>query len=249
MSWQAAGLVMLALGLLGGAWWYERSRPPAQVVALVAALAALAAAGRVALSPVPNVVPTTDIALLSGYALGGPPGFAVGSLAALASNFWLGQGPWTPWQMAGWGLVGVVGAALAVATGRHLGRVGLAIACGVSGFAFGALMDLSLMVTYGGEQSLDRFLAISARSLPFNFAHSAGNVAFALVAGPALARMLLRYRSRFEFAWARRRRGSRAHRRNSLAGAAGLLAAVAVAASAAPNPEARASDPGGRAAA
>ena len=249
MSWQAAGLVILALGLLGGAWWYERSRPPAQVVALVATLAALAAAGRVALSPVPNVVPTTDIALLSGYALGGPPGFAVGSLAALASNFWLGQGPWTPWQMAGWGLVGVVGAALAVATGRHLGRVGLAIACGVCGFAFGALMDLSLMVTYGGEQSLDRFLAISTRSLPFNFAHAAGNVAFALVAGPALARMLLRYRSRFEFAWARRRRGSRARRRNSLAGAASVLAAVAVAASAAPGPEARASDPGGRAAA
>ena len=59
------------------------------------------------------------------------------------------------------------------------------------------------MVTYGGEQSLDRFLAISARGLPFNIAHAAGNAALALVAGPAMVRMLLRYRRRFEFAWKR----------------------------------------------
>jgi energy-coupling factor transport system substrate-specific component len=101
MTWQAAIVLILAATLLGGVVWYERSRPPSQVVALVAALAALAVAGRIALSPIPNVVPTTDIVLLAGYSLGGAPGFAVGALAGLVSNFWLGQGPWTPWQMAG----------------------------------------------------------------------------------------------------------------------------------------------------
>ena len=55
------------------------------------------------------------------------------------------------------------------------------------------------MVTYGGEQSLDRYLAISARGVPFNVAHAAGNVVLALAAGPALVRMISRYRSRFEF--------------------------------------------------
>ncbi len=201
MSWQAGVLAMLALTLLGGFAWYERSRPPSQIVALVAALAAISVAGRVAFSPIPNVVPSTDIALIAGYALGGAPGFAVGALTGLVSNFWLGQGPWTPWQMAGWGLTGVLGAGLAVATGRRVGRVGLAVVCALAGFAYGALLDFSLMVTYGGEQSLHRFLALSARGLPFNIAHAAGNAALALVAGPAMARMLLRYRSRFEFAW------------------------------------------------
>ena len=57
------------------------------------------------------------------------------------------------------------------------------------------------MVGFGGEQSLDRYLAISARGLPFNIAHAAGNAALALVAGPAMVRMLTRYRRRFEFAW------------------------------------------------
>ena len=57
------------------------------------------------------------------------------------------------------------------------------------------------MVGYGGEQSLDRYLAISARGVPFNVAHAVGNVALALAAGPALVRMISRYRSRFEFEW------------------------------------------------
>jgi energy-coupling factor transport system substrate-specific component len=235
LSWQAAILVLLAVALLGGFAWYERSRPPAQIVALVAVMAALAAAGRVALSPIPNVVPTTDMALIAGFSLGGPAGFAVGALAALVSNFWLGQGPWTPWQMAGWGIAGLIGAGLAAATGRRLGRVGLAVACGIAGLLFGALMDLSLMVSYGGEQSLDRFLAISARSIPFNAAHVAGNVALALVAGPALVRMLSRYRRRFEFAWPER--GRRLRGRGAAAGAACLLAlaTVAISVSAAPS--------------
>ena len=85
------------------------------MVALVAALAALAVAGRLILAPIPNVVATTDVALITGYALGGAPGFAVGALAAPVSNLWLGQGPWTPWQMAGWGMCGL--------SGRRAGRL------------------------------------------------------------------------------------------------------------------------------
>ena len=57
------------------------------------------------------------------------------------------------------------------------------------------------MVTYGGEQSLDRYLALSARGIPFNVAHAAGNFAIALAAGPALVRMISRYRTRLEFTW------------------------------------------------
>lgn len=194
-------MLVLALALVAGAVWYERSRPRSQVVALVAALAAIAAAGRVAFAPIPNVTPTTDIALLSGYALGGAPGFMVGSLAALVSNLWLGQGPWTPWQMVGWGLTGVFGAGLAWATGRRLGRWGLAVACGLAGLAYGVLLDFSAMVIFGGEVSLERYLALSARGIPFNLAHAAGNFALALAAGPAIVDLLRRHRERFAFAW------------------------------------------------
>lgn len=198
MSWQLSSLIILGLVLGGGFLWFERSRPPARLVAAVAALAALGVAGRVALAPIPNVVATTDIVLLAGYTLGGAPGFIVGALSAVVSNFWLGQGPWTPWQMAGWGAVGIAGAALALLSARRLGRYGLAIAAALAALFFGALMDLSAMVNFGGEQSLDRYLALSARGIPFNVAHALGNAALMLVAGPALVRMLDRYRRRFE---------------------------------------------------
>src|SRR3712207_7645867 len=96
MAWQLASFTLLFLALGAGFAWYERAKPSAKVIALVATLAALAALGRIAFAPVPNVKPTTDIVLLAGYALGGAPGFAVGAVAALASNLFFGQGPWTP---------------------------------------------------------------------------------------------------------------------------------------------------------
>jgi energy-coupling factor transport system substrate-specific component len=225
ISWQLASFLIVGAVLLGGFAWYERSRPPAQIVALVAALAALAIAGRVALAAIPNVVATTDIVIFAGYALGPAPGFAVGALAGLVSNFWLGQGPWTPWQMAGWGLCGIFGAGLALGGRRHR-RVTLAAACAIAGILYGALLNFSLMATYGGDLSLQRFLALESRAVPFDAAHAIGNATLALVAGPAMVRALARFRARFQW-------------RTAAAAASLLLALLAV--SAVPT-QARASD-------
>src|SRR6201995_2046581 len=183
MSWELTSFLILGGVLVAGFAWSEPPRPPSQVVALVAALAALAIAGRVAFAAFPNVKPTTDIVIFAGYALGGAPGFAVGALTALVSNFWFGQGPWTPWQMAAWGVCGVLGAALAVG-GRRPNRYVLAAVCGCAGVAYGALLNFSLMATYGGELSLARFGVLEARAIPFDAAHAGANVVFALVAGP-----------------------------------------------------------------
>lgn len=107
MSWQLTSFLILGVALALGFAWYERPRPPARVLALVGALAALAVVGRIAFAPFPNVKPTTDIVLFAGYALGGAPGFAVGAVTALVSNIFFSHGPWTPWQMAAWGGVGM----------------------------------------------------------------------------------------------------------------------------------------------
>jgi energy-coupling factor transport system substrate-specific component len=201
ISPELASYTLLALALAAGFAWYERSHPSSKVLALVATLAALAALGRVAFAPLPNVKPTTDIVLLSGFALGGAPGFVVGAVGALASNVFFGQGPWTPWQMGAWGLVGVAGAALGAVSGRRMGRVPLALACGAAGLAYGAILDFSTWVTFTGEQTLGQYLAISGAALPFNLAHAIGNVVFCLAFGPAVVRALLRFRARFEVRW------------------------------------------------
>ncbi len=201
MTWQAASFVLLAVAVAAGFAWYERDRPPSRVLALVAALAALAVVGRLAFAAVPNVKPTTDIVLFAGFALGALPGFAVGAVTAIVSNIFLSQGPWTVWQMAGWGAVGVGGALLArILRGREPSRLVLAAACGLAGLAFGAWMDV-YQWTLGARQDLDSYLVVAASSLPYNLAHAIGNVVFCLLIGPAFVRALERYRRRLEVRW------------------------------------------------
>jgi energy-coupling factor transport system substrate-specific component len=200
VSWQLGAFAILALALAGGFAWYERVRPDARIVALVGTLAAFAALGRIAFAAFPNVKPTTDIVLISGYALGGGPGFAVGALGGLASNFFFGQGPWTPWQMAGWGATGVIGAGVAVVTHRRIGRWPLAIVCAVVGFGFTALQDVGDWVTYS-DHSLAQLGVYVGKGIGFDFVHAAGCLVFALAFGPALIHSLTRFRTRLNVTW------------------------------------------------
>ncbi|MDE3131680.1 MAG: hypothetical protein KGL16_11060, partial [Acidobacteriota bacterium] len=200
MSWQLGALGVLALGLLAGFAWYERTRPDARIVALVGTLAAFAALGRVAFAAVPNVKPTSDIVLISGYALGGAPGYVVGAVAALSSNLFFGQGPWTPWQMGGWGATGVAGALLARLTRGHIGRLPLALVSFVLGFGFTALQDVGDWVTYS-DHSLAQLGAYVGQGVGFDLVHAGGCFAFATLFGPALIRTLARFRTRTQVTW------------------------------------------------
>jgi energy-coupling factor transport system substrate-specific component len=200
VSWQLGAFVILAVGLLAGFAWYERSKPDARIVALVGTLAAFAALGRIAFAAVPNVKPTTDIVLIAGYALGGAPGYVVGAVAALTSNFFFGQGPWTPWQMLGWGATGIAGALLARVTHGRIGRLPLAIVSFVIGFAFTALQDFGDWIAYS-DHSRRQLGVYVGQGLGFDLVHAVGCFAFAMIFGPALIRTLQRFKRRTQVTW------------------------------------------------
>jgi energy-coupling factor transport system substrate-specific component len=194
-------LLLLAAALIvAGAAWLESGPTAAREITLVATLAAAAAAGRVLLAAVPGVQPVTVIAVAAGAALGARAGFATGALAALVSNFFLGQGPWTPWQMLGWGACGVAGALLRRLI-RH--RVPFALVCFVLGFAFSALMDVWLWLSFW-PHTWEALALVFGRGVWFQAAHALGNVVIALAVGPELRRLLERYgrRLRTEVVWA-----------------------------------------------
>jgi energy-coupling factor transport system substrate-specific component len=179
--------------------WLEGGTISARDLTLVATLGGLAAAGRVLFAPIPGVQPVTVVVAASGVALGPRRGFAVGALAALASNFFLGQGPHTPWQMLAWGGCGLLGGLLRPAL---RGRLAFAAFTVVLGFAFGSVMDVWLW--YGFYPHTEAALAARlGAGVPFNVAHAAGNLVLALVAGPELRRVLERFerRSRTEVVW------------------------------------------------
>jgi energy-coupling factor transport system substrate-specific component len=197
----ALSLLLLAAALLvAGAAWLEPGLGGSKTLALVAALAAAAAGGRVLFAAVPGVQPVTVVAVAAGAALGARAGFGVGALAALASNFFLGQGPWTPWQMLAWGGCGVVGA---LAAPLVRGRVRFALLCFVLGFAFSGLMDIWEWYSFYPHTWAALTVQLG-RGFWFDAAHAIGNVLIALVAGPELRRLLERYgrRLRTEVLWA-----------------------------------------------
>ncbi len=195
-----AGLAVLLAAfavLAAGAAWLEDSPGSVRDLTLVATLGGLAAAGRVLFAPVPNVQPVTVIVAASGVALGPKRGFAVGALAALASNFFLGQGTYTPWQMLAWGACGVAGGLARPLLRR---RLAFALFCAALGFAYGLPMDLWTWYAFLQDVPLR---VVLASGVAFNAAHAAGNFLIALAAGPELRRVLERYdrRLRTEIAW------------------------------------------------
>ena len=200
MSWPLASFLLVSVVLATGWLAYERTRPSARMVAVVATLAAVTALGRDAFVALPDVKPITALTLVVGYAVGPLPGFSVGALGMLASNFVLGQGPYTPWQMAAWGLVGLAGAALGVLSGKRLGRVQLAMACGVAAFAAKEVMNVYTW-TLGASHTPAAFLAVAGTALPFDLTDTVASFLFGLVFAPELARVLARLRARMDVSW------------------------------------------------
>ena len=209
MSWQLASMTIVLAALAGAFWWYERSEPPAKLLAVIATLAALAALGRDAFAAVPDVTPITSIVLIGGLAFGAQAGFAIGAIAGLASNVLLGQGPFTPWQMLGWGLVGLLGAALArvpAGSGATIvrrargSRLALALTCAVAAELFNLVMDVYTW-TGTGNHSLAAFGVVLGASLVFDLTHVGASFTFGFAFGPALVRMLTRVRDRLQVSW------------------------------------------------
>jgi energy-coupling factor transport system substrate-specific component len=178
-------------------WKFEKKRISPREVAVIAVLGSLAAIGRVPLMFIPGVQPTTFLVIASGYVFGPVAGFMIGSTAALVSNFFLGQGPWTPWQMFAWGLAGL-SAGLLKQISPRIGRVAIAAFCFAWGYFFGWIMNLWSWSGFIGERSLETFLVTYAASFWFDTLHAIGNAGFCLVFGSAVLKTLERFRRKLE---------------------------------------------------
>ena len=194
-----AAIVLGAALALALAVFVESGPGSAKEVALIATLTGIAVAGRLLFHPLPGVQPMTVIIIASGAAFGLRVGISVGALAALVSNFFLIQGPWTPWQMTLWALCGAVGA-LTPALLRH--RALFALSCGLLAYGFSTAMDVSDWWYRYAHTWAGLTLSI-ATGFPFTLAHALGSVAIALAVGPELGRMLERFARRLhtEVVW------------------------------------------------
>ena len=102
LNWGLVSTLVLLVILALLMWSTGRQPINTMVISVTAALTALAVLGRILFASLPSVQPVTFLVLLSGYVFGSGTGFIVGMLTGLISNFFLGHGPWTLWQMLAW---------------------------------------------------------------------------------------------------------------------------------------------------
>lgn len=157
---------------------FEKKELKAEEMVIISMLSAIAAIGRVPFAAIPGVQPTSFVIIMSGLSLGGNTGFMVGSTAALVSNMLLGQGPWTPWQMFAWGMMGFT-ASLFKDTKFMKSIMGRSIFGAIWGFLFGLIMNLwGVLYLDSSILNWKIYLASCIASFKFDLNHVISNVVF-----------------------------------------------------------------------
>lgn len=177
---------------------FEARRPQARELVIIAVMAALAVAGRVAI-PVPNFKAITGIVMIAGMAFGPQAGFMTGAVSAFASNFFYAQGPWTPWQMLAYGMGGfLAGILFSRKPAERLDWLKQTL------FAFfavmlmvGPLLDTCTVFTTGSKISWRFAAAVYLAGLPHNVIHGASCAATVLLLGKPMLTKLNRIKTKY----------------------------------------------------
>ena len=158
---------------------FENRKPHARELVIISVLCALAVAGRSAFSMLPQFKPVVALVIIAGVCFGGETGFLVGAVTGFVSNFFFGQGPWTPWQMFAFGMIGFFAGllfqrSLVPKTKLHL--------CVFGGLAtlilYGVIMNVASVILYVDNPTPDMLLVSCVSGLPFDLVHAVSTMFF-----------------------------------------------------------------------
>lgn len=194
-------ITFAVLGLLFLSYFYfEKSAMGPKEIAVIATLGSFAAVSRIPFAVIPNVQPVTFLVALTGYVFGPYEGFLIGSTSAFISNFFLGHGPWTPWQMLAWGIIGAITGAL-----KHKDKKmpveAFACLCFLYGFLFDWIMNLWHVIGFVKVINLQSILLVYLTGLTMDIMHAAGNFIFAIVFYERFFKILWRFKRRIEISY------------------------------------------------
>lgn len=195
-SYAITSFIFIILILVPFFYSFESRRPKARELVPIAVLAAVAALGRIIFAPFPNVKPTSAVIIISGIAFGPEAGFITGAVAALTSNIFFGQGPFTLWQMFAWGIMGFCAGTL--------GKRGLLknrfVICGfgfIWGFLYGWIMDLWQVLGFLNPITLKSFLLTYAASFYFDLTHAISTAVFLILIAKPWLKILTRVKLKY----------------------------------------------------
>ena len=174
---------------------FERSANDVKRLILIAVMVALSVAGRMLFAPLQHFKPVTALVIITAMYFGSEAGFLTGALSAVLSNFYFGQGPWTPFQMISWGMIGFFSGLLAPLLRRS--RIALCIWGGIGGVLYSFLMDIWTVLWADGYFNLPRYFAAIASAVPVTAVYVVSNILFLLVLAKPIGKLLARMKTKY----------------------------------------------------
>ncbi len=170
---------------------FEKKKITTRRLVLCAVMTCLSVIGRF----IPFLKPTAALTVISSLYLGPESGFTVGALSALISNFYFGQGPWTPHQMFAWGVIGFISGLLYKPLEKS--RVFLLVYGGLSGILYSLILDVWTVLWYNGEFNLTLYKAAIITSAPHTLLYTVSNVVFLFLLYPSFSSRLKRIKIKY----------------------------------------------------
>ena len=190
-------LLLIIESMIPFAVSFERRKASSREIVLISVLCAIAVAGRIAFFMLPLFKPIAAIVIVTGIAFGAETGFLTGAVSAFVSNFYFGQGPWTPWQMFALAMTGFLAGLIFHKRKFAKNRV---IMC-LFGFVvvsviYGPISDLSALAGVN-TPTWEYMLTVWGLGMPFNLVHGLSTAFFLFVIGRALLEKLERIKTKY----------------------------------------------------
>lgn len=174
---------------------YERRDVSSQEQTVLAVLVAISALGRFVFAWIPGFKPVTALTVIAAVWLGKEAGFIVGSLSAVISNFYFGQGPWTPFQMFAWGAIGFFAGVLSKPLSKN--KILLCVYGAFAALFYSATMDTWTVIWADNAFAISRFFAAFIASAPVTAEYAVSNIIFLIILSKPFGDKLFRLKKKY----------------------------------------------------
>ena len=175
-------LLIILETMLPFALVFERRKPQARELVVIAVLCAIAVAGRAAFFMLPQFKPVIALVIIASVAFGGETGFLVGAMTGFVSNFFFGQGPWTPYQMFAFGIIGFLSGVLFKKNLLRRSPAALSVFGALAALiVYGGIMNPAFIMIYQGAPTKAMLLAAYLQGIPMDLVHAAATALFLLI--------------------------------------------------------------------
>lgn len=174
---------------------FEKKKTNTRELVLIAVMIALTVVSRLIFAPIPSFKPVTAMLIITGVAYGAKAGYITGAMSALISDLFFGGGPWTPFQMLVWGVIGFFAGLLFEGRKKRIWLI--AIYSTFSGVLFSLVMDIWTVFAMDNAFTFLRYGEVLLTGLPFMAIYAVSNLIFTLLLTKPFLKKMLRVKQKF----------------------------------------------------